>query len=31
MENKDTRTFKIYPNIEMKIVRFKNRFGITLV
>lgn len=30
MENKDTRTFKIYPNIEMKTVRFKNRFGITL-
>lgn len=24
MENQDTRTFKIYPNIEMKPVRFKN-------
>ena len=30
MENKDTRTFKIDPSIEMKPVRFKNRFGIEL-
>ena len=30
MENKDTRTFKINPSIEMKPVRFKNRFGIEL-
>lgn len=30
MENNDTRTFKIYPNIEMKKVCFKNRYGITL-
>lgn len=30
MENQETRTFKIYPNIEMKPVRFKNRFGIEL-
>lgn len=29
-EKKDTRTFKIYPNIEMKEVRFKNRYGIEL-
>lgn len=26
----DTRTFEIYPNIEMKPVRFKNRYGIEL-
>ena len=30
MENQDTRTFKIDPSIEMKPVRFKNRFGIEL-
>ncbi len=30
MENQETRTFKIYPDIEMKPVRFKNRFGIEL-
>lgn len=30
MENKDTRTFKINPEIEMKKVRFTNRYGITL-
>jgi len=30
VENQETRTFKIYPNIEMKPVRFKNRFGIEL-
>lgn len=30
MKNQETRTFKIYPNIEMKSVRFKNRFGIEL-
>lgn len=30
MENKETRTFKIDPSIEMKLVRFKNRFGIEL-
>ena len=30
MENKETRTFKIDPSIEMKPVRFKNRFGIGL-
>ena len=30
MENQDTRTFKIDPSIEMKPVRFKNRFGIVL-
>lgn len=30
MANKDTRTFKIDPSIEMKPVRFKNRFGIEL-
>ncbi len=30
MENNDTRTFEVYPNIEMKPVRFKNRFGIEL-
>ena len=30
MENQETRTFKIDPNIEMKPVRFKNRFGIEL-
>lgn len=30
MENNDTRTFKINPKIEMKKVRFKNRYGITL-
>lgn len=30
MESKDTRTFKIDPNIEMKKVQFKNRYGITL-
>ena len=30
MKNKDTRTFKIDPSIEMKPVRFKNRFGIEL-
>lgn len=29
-ENKDTRTFKINPKIEMKKVQFKNRYGITL-
>ena len=29
MESKDTRTFKIDPNIEMKKVQFKNRYGIT--
>lgn len=26
----DSRTFKINPNIEMKKVHFKNRFGIDL-
>jgi len=26
----DTRTFEIYPNIEMREVRFHNRFGIEL-
>ncbi|SDM49096.1 alpha/beta hydrolase [Lachnospira pectinoschiza] len=26
----DTRTFKVYENIEMKEVRFKNRYGIEL-
>ncbi len=26
----DTRTFEIYPNIEMKKVRFQNRYGIEL-
>ncbi len=31
MENKDTRTFEINPKIEMKKVRFTNRYGITLV
>ena len=30
MENKETRTFKIDPSIEMKPVRFRNRFGIEL-
>ena len=30
MENKETRTFKIDPSIEMKPVRFTNRFGIEL-
>ena len=30
MENRDTRTFKINPEIEMKKVRFTNRYGITL-
>lgn len=30
MENKDTRTFKINPEIEMKKVQFMNRYGITL-
>lgn len=30
VEKKDTRTFKIYSNIEMKEVRFKNRYGIEL-
>lgn len=30
MKNQDTRTFAIYPQIEMKNVRFKNRFGIEL-
>ena len=30
MENKDTRTFEINPKIEMKKVRFTNRYGITL-
>lgn len=30
MTNKDTRTFKINPSIEMKPVRFKNRFSIEL-
>ena len=30
MENKDTRTFEINPEIEMKKVRFTNRYGITL-
>lgn len=30
MGNQETRTFKIYPNIEMESVRFKNRFGIEL-
>ncbi len=30
MTSKDTRTFKINPSIEMKPVRFKNRFGIEL-
>ena len=30
MENKETRTFKIDPSIEMKPVRFTNRFGIKL-
>lgn len=27
----DTRTFKIYDNIEMKEVRYKNRYGIEIV
>lgn len=26
----DTRTFEIYPNIEMRPVRFHNRFGVEL-
>lgn len=30
MENKDSRTFKINPEIEMKKVQFMNRYGITL-
>ena len=30
MENKETRTFKIDPSIEMKPVRFTNRFDIEL-
>ena len=30
MDNKETRTFKIDPSIEMKPVRFTNRFGIEL-
>ena len=30
MENKETRTFKIDPSIEMEPVRFRNRFGIEL-
>lgn len=30
MENKETRTFKIDPSIEMRPVCFKNRFGIEL-
>lgn len=30
-DNMDTRVFQIYPNIEMKKVRFKNRFGIEIV
>ena len=30
MKNKDTRTFKIDPSIEIKPVRFKNHFGIEL-
>ena len=30
MENKDTRTFKINPEIGMKKVQFMNRYGITL-
>lgn len=29
MENKDTRTFEINPETEMKKVRFTNRYGIT--
>ena len=30
IENKETRTFKIDSSIEMKPVRFRNRFGIEL-
>ncbi len=30
MEHKDSRTFKINPEIEMKKVQFMNRYGITL-
>ena len=30
MENKESRTFEINPKIEMKKVRFTNRYGITL-
>ncbi|RKJ76203.1 alpha/beta hydrolase [Butyricicoccus sp. 1XD8-22] len=30
MENKETRTFKIDPSVERKLVRFTNRFGIEL-
>ena len=29
-DNMDTRVFKIYTNIEMKKVRFKNRYGIEI-
>lgn len=31
MENKDTRTFEINPKIDMKKVRFTNRYGFALV
>ena len=30
MTHDETRTFEIYPSIEMKPVRFRNRFGIEL-
>lgn len=30
MESKESRTFEINPKIEMKKVRFTNRYGITL-
>lgn len=30
-ENMDTRVFKIYTNIEMRAVKFTNRFGIEIV
>ncbi len=28
--NMDTRVFKVYTNIDMKEVRFKNRYGIEI-
>ena len=30
MEDKDTRTFEINPKVEMKKIKFKNRYGIML-
>ncbi|MDE7243533.1 MAG: alpha/beta hydrolase, partial [Oscillospiraceae bacterium] len=30
MSNQDTRTFTVYPQIEMRSVRFQNRYGIEL-